>query len=207
MSTAMISLIRSKTCSSSAALQRSSKQQTRFTKSFSLQFVPTCRNCFWHEPTRCLSGSVDHWPPTKRTLWSPSPTRAPIIDLQLEEIPASQLLWASSARVFAKCPKLEVTISSFSIIEEEERQDLLALNAEFKDAWNWLPNLKFLYLFGEWEIRRELIKEMILSSENNLAIRIKGSLCVQASTTSHEIAQLPLRFEEAFLSLEEIITV
>ncbi len=81
------------------------------------------------------------------------------------------------------------------------------MNEEFKDARICLPNLRILYLFGDCEIPRKRIKEMILSSENNLAIRNDHSLYVQASTTAHEIAQLPLCLNGTLSRLVEIITV
>jgi hypothetical protein len=109
---------------------------------------------------------------------------------------------------FAKCPKLEVIDCFFSTIEEEKR-DFLFLDEEFKDAKNCLPNLKILYFTGNCEIARKRIKEMILSSANNLVIQIDGSLYVQASTTAHEIAQLPLRLNGALARVRvvEIINV
>ncbi len=107
---------------------------------------------------------------------------------------------------FAKCSKLEVINCFFSTIEEEKR-DCLLLDEELEDARNCLPNLKVLYLSGDCQIPEKRIKEMILSSENNLAIKINSSLYVQASTTAREIAQLPFRLNSAFSCLKEIITV
>jgi hypothetical protein len=125
------------------------------------------------------------------------------LNLQLEDLSVNRSEQVMHEFI-TKCPKLEV-IQCYCE-GKEDGKPCFFLDQEFENIRICLPNLKILCLHGDFVIPRESIKEMMLSSKNKLAIKTDSSLFVQASTTAHEIAQLPLLLDVDLRYLKEIIT-
>jgi hypothetical protein len=94
-----------------------------------------------------------------------------------------------------KCPQLEVISITFEYVFGYED---ISMDNAFENACDFLPNLKIVSLGCHCRLSETRIKELLSSSKNNLAIKMRHSLYLHSSATWKKIAERSAEVNERF---------